>query len=154
MPTICFEKDLLDIILQSIQIFSALLVPVVLLGALLIHKANLKLAHKKRKDDLSDRRYEFYKKFEEFWFSDGPCKPYSDMNYHKIQNENIKKGILNQWSLEAELLFKKDIPIFITSLINNNKRDFEPILSHIAFDPIFELKYLHTSFAEYLKYEE
>ncbi|WP_298740162.1 hypothetical protein [uncultured Chitinophaga sp.] len=56
---------------ELIKIISACLTPVVAIGAVAVSVSNYKLGVKKRRDELFDRRYKFYKDFEEYWKTTG-----------------------------------------------------------------------------------
>lgn len=54
-----------------IKLSSACLTPIIAIAAVGISVSNYRLAVKKRKDELFDRRYKFYKEFEDFWKTTG-----------------------------------------------------------------------------------
>ena len=63
---------------------------------------NYKLAIRKRKDDLFDRRYAFYKRLENIWLNSGDGAPPNC-------DPNIDTNDLLPLAQEAEFLFGKDI---------------------------------------------
>lgn len=88
-----------------VQWLSAILTPIVAIGGLVIAVLNYRHAHRKRKDDLFDRRYEFYRRLRDWWLRTAePDQPLVDA-------EDVIPI-----AEEARLLFGEDIAQHILSL--------------------------------------
>jgi hypothetical protein len=85
-----------------VNLLAALLTPTVAVVGIFIGIKNYKLAIRKRKDDLFDRRYQFLKDFEQLWKTTG------------LESEGATRMCLEwddiePWAQEAYYLFGKDI---------------------------------------------
>jgi len=105
---------------------------------IIIGVKNYKLALRKRKDDLFDRRYKFLKEFEKFWKttgseSDGATRPF--LEWHEIE----------PWAQEAYFLFGNDIAKHLRSY---EGKSFDGILNWV---PDSELA---KPFNKYLCFED
>lgn len=123
------EKDIVDII-------AALATPIIALCVAIITFGNYRLAKRKRKDDLFDRRYKFYKAVERAWRNTGSGEP------------NIQPwwdwDDIEPWAHEAGFLFGPDISNHLRSYTD---KGFEGI-SWLP-DPDFA-----APFEKYLSFEE
>ena len=88
---------------ESIELLSAWLVPII--GIVTIITAFLQIYYtaKKRKDDLFDKRFDFYKRLERYWLSTNSNGPPDITDLFPIASE-------------ARFLFGKDIERHILSL--------------------------------------
>lgn len=93
------EKDLVDIL-------SAWLTPIVAIIGVIIASVQVWLAFKKRKDDLFERRYDFYQKLENMWLA---TRDYENPSYPDVED-------LIPWASRAEFLFGGDIADHILTL--------------------------------------
>jgi hypothetical protein len=85
-----------------IEILSALLTPTIAVVGIVFTWLTYRLGARKRKDELFDRRYDFYKKVEQRWRSTGIG---SEPNqYPKWEWDDIEP-----WAHEATFLFGSDI---------------------------------------------
>jgi len=85
-----------------ITILAALLTPTIAIGGIIIGVKNYKLALRKRKDDLFDKRYKFLKDFEKLWKTTG----------HESEGAtrmNLEWDDIEPWAQEAYFLFGKEI---------------------------------------------
>jgi hypothetical protein len=92
-----------------INILSALLTPTIAIAGIVLGILNYLHAQRKRKDDLFDRRYEFYKKVRDWWLTTGTGAP-------PDQNPFIDPEELIPIAEEARFLFGDDIAQHILSL--------------------------------------
>lgn len=90
-----------------INVLSALLTPTIAIAGSVIAWLQYRTNSQKRKNDLFDRRYNFYQTLEKFWLqsSDDNCRP------HDVED-------LIPVAMEARMLFGKDIAQHIISLEN------------------------------------
>lgn len=92
----------MEILKDTIDILAACLTPTVAVIGIFIGVKNYKLAIRKRKDDLFDRRYKFLKDFEQLWKSTG-----SESDGATISE--LEWDDIEPWAQEAYYLFGKDI---------------------------------------------
>lgn len=88
-----------------VEILSACLTPIVAIVGSIIAIVQCQLAFKKRKDDLFDRRYAFYKMIEKFWLL--TCEP--------VTPTPEVEAVISA-AEEASFIFGKDISDHILSL--------------------------------------
>lgn len=92
-----------------IQWLTALLTPTIAIAGIVIGALNYVHARRKRKDDLFDRRYEFYKRVRDWWLKTGTgAPPGSDPTVALEDVVPIAE--------EARLLFGEEIARHILSL--------------------------------------
>jgi hypothetical protein len=116
---------------SALEFLTALLTPCVAIFSLLLSFHNHQLAKKRRKDELFDRRYSFYKKFLSYWettYEDGP----------------LDIDDLQPIAQQAEFLFGKDISEHILSFENKSCNAPEFLPSKDFYEP----------FVKYLKLDE
>jgi hypothetical protein len=85
-----------------IDILSALLAPIIAIMGIMFAALNYRLSARKRKDELFDRRYAFYKEVEKSWMStldDGVDGEDKSWDWDDVEG----------WAHEAEFLFGRDI---------------------------------------------
>jgi hypothetical protein len=112
-----------------IQWFQGLLTPAIAIAGAWVAVASHRLARRKRKDDLFDRRYEFYKRVRDWWLSTAaPEAPVVDVEDVFPLTE------------EAGFLFGKDIAQHILSL-EGKRHPGSPFFPDDEFTKPF-LKYL------------
>jgi hypothetical protein len=93
-----------------IQWLSALLTPAIAVAGITIGVLNYLHARRKRKDDLFDRRYEFYKRVRDWWLKTGTgAAPGQDPSVHPEDVIPIAD--------EARLLFGKEVAQHLMSLV-------------------------------------
>ena len=92
----------MEIINNIIGVLAALLTPTVAVIGIFIGIKNYKLALRKRKDDLFDRRYKFLKDFEKLWKTTG-------LESEGATRMNLDWDDIEPWAQEAYYLFGKDI---------------------------------------------
>ncbi len=104
--------------------------------ALLLNLFQYRLAAKRRKDDLFDRRYEFYRQVRSMWLNTGNGAPPGQRPWLDIKD-------LIPVSEEASFLFGQDIAQHICSLADK-KHDGSPFFPDDDFVKPFR-KYLSLS---------
>ena len=124
------EKDWVDVM-------SALLMPTIAIVGTVLAILSYKLARRKRKDELFDKRYEFYKKVENIWLSTGVGAGENDCPYFDWED-------IEPWAHEAEFLFDQEVADYLRSLANK-EHNGHPNLH----DPDFS-----KHFYKYLKFEK
>jgi hypothetical protein len=127
-------QELKDIV----SLFAASLSPIVAIIAIYIGIKNYKLAERKRKDDLFDRRYKFLKDFEKAWKTTGS----ESMGATRA---SLEWDDLEYFAQEAYYLFGKDIADHIRSY---EGKSYDQILPWV---PDSELA---KPFNKYLCFEE
>lgn len=115
---------------KTIDILSACLTPTVAVIGIIIAIIQCRLAFKKRKDDLFDRRYAFYKQIERYWLET------SDI---ATGREPELEGLVSA-AQEAEFLFGNDVRDHILSL-EGKRHDGSPYFPNEDFVKPFR-KYL------------
>lgn len=113
-----------------IQWLSALLTPMIAIAGIAIGVLNYLHARRKRKDDLFDRRYEFYKGVRDWWLKT------ADLSAPPIDFEEAL-AIAD----EARLLFGEDIAKHILSLVGPGRHPGSPFFPDSDFIEPF-VKYL------------
>jgi hypothetical protein len=104
-----------------VRLLSALLVPTIAIAGIVLGILNHRLARKRRKDELFDRRYEFYRRARDFWLSTAnPASPPPD-----IQDWISVAG-------EASFLFGRDIAEHLVSL-DGKRHDGSPFFPNDDF---------------------
>lgn len=112
-----------------IKILSALLTPTIAIAGLTIAWLQYRTNDQKRKNELFDRRYDFYKSIEEVWLST-----------HDVANRTLSIEDLIPFASEAEILFDKNVAEHILSL-EHKRHEGSPLFSDVDFSRPF-LKYL------------
>ncbi len=135
------EKDWIDIL-------SAFSVPIIAAVGVGLGIFNYRLAQRKRKDELFDRRYEFYKKLENFWFataetSQDPNHPHFGPAFLDL-DEFERIEIIEGWVHRARFLFGEDIETHIRSLANKEYQGIDRMPDEGFSKP----------FDRYLKFED
>ncbi len=92
-----------------VQVSSALLTPAVAVAALSLGVINWQLSVRRRKDDLFDRRYAFYKKLSNRWLNTANWEGTGEDN--SMDAEDVIS-----FAIEASFLFGDDIVRHIMSL--------------------------------------
>ena len=123
----CFEKDWIDV-------SAALGTPAIALAAFGLGLFNYLLAKRRRKDELFDRRYEFYKEIESWWRSTGDGAEEGVTNW-------LDWDELEPWAQEAEILFGKDVAAHIRSYAGKGAFEGIPWVPDYKFSKPF-LDYL------------
>jgi hypothetical protein len=123
-------KDLIDI-------FSALLMPTIACMGIYYAKQNYKLAQRKRKDELFDRRYKFYKDVEAIWLSTGNGAVDGERPYFEWDE-------IESFAHEAEFLFDKEIADHLRSLAEQQFQGLPGVPDSTFSEPFYK----------YLKFED
>ena len=128
---------MIEMIKELINISAAFLTPTVAVIGIFLGVKNYRLAIRKRKDDLFDRRYKFLKDFEDLWKTTG------------LESEGATRMCLEwddiePWAQEAYFLFGKDIVKHI--------RSYEGKSYDRAFPWVPDSE-LAKPFLEYLRFE-
>ena len=104
-----------------VSTLSALLTPMIAIAAIVLGIFNHWLAVRRRRDELFDRRYEFYRRVRDFWLSTAdPAVPPPD---------------IQEWisvADEASFLFGRDIVEHLVSL-ENKRHDGSPFFPNDDF---------------------
>lgn len=129
MTLVSEEKDLVDIL-------AAMLTPTIALVGILLAVMNYRLAKKRRRDELFDRRYDFYKKLERVWRNTGNgaapgAQPWLDWDD------------LEPWAQEAEFLFDSTVAEHIRSYADKEFKGLPWVPDSEFAEP----------FAKYLRFE-
>lgn len=90
-----------------INILSAMLTPTIAIAGTIIAFLQYRNNYLKSKNDLFDKRYEFYKKLRTWWLSTANVDS---------QHYDLEMIDLIPWAEEASFLFEKDIQQHILSL--------------------------------------
>jgi hypothetical protein len=94
-----------------ISVLQALLTPTIAMVGLVIGFLQWRTNHLKRKNELFDRRYEFYYRFREWWLNTGRKPDYAQ--------REIDVDDLLPWGEEASFLFGNDIVRHICSFVGD-----------------------------------
>ena len=92
----------MEICKETVAMFAALLTPTVAVIGIVIGILNYQLARRKRKDELFDRRYKFYKGFEKLWKTTG-------LESDGATRMSLEWDDIAPWAQEAYFLFGGDI---------------------------------------------
>lgn len=111
---------------EFIEILAACLAPIIAVVTVIAAIFQMYYTAKKRKDDLFDKRFDFYKRIERYWISTGSNGPPDIINLLTIASE-------------ARFLFGKDIEKHILSL--EGKASTNPLFADDYFSKPFH-KYL------------
>jgi hypothetical protein len=110
-----------------IQISSALLTPVIALIGVALGIANYLHARRKRKDELFDRRYAFYRTLRNAWLSSSEVDNDGGFNRAPPDLEDLAG-----FAEEAQFLFGNDIRAHVVSLADKRApNDFFPDLDFV-----------------------
>ena len=90
------------------QFFFAAITALLAIVTIGVNVVNYRLAVKRRKDDLFDRRYKFYKSFDKFWRSTGS-------EAEGASQMIVEPDDIEAWEIEASFLFGEDIAKHIRS---------------------------------------
>lgn len=88
-----------------IKVLSALLTPTIAVAGLIIAWLQYRTNNQKRKNELFDRRYDFYKSIEKIWIST-----------RDEENRTLDDQDLIPFASEAEILFDRSVANHIMSL--------------------------------------
>lgn len=119
-----------------IEVLAALLTPVVAIAGLWIGIANYRLAVRRRKDELFDRRYAFYRKVRDMWMCTGS-------GAGPDERPSFDWDDIEPFAHEALFLFGKDIADHLRSYAGKEFRGMpgvpdeefaEPFMKYLRFE--------------------
>lgn len=116
-----------------VEVMQALLTPTIAVAGIGIGVLNHLLARRRRKDELFDRRYEFYQRVREMWMSTG-------VGANNDEDPEVHAEDLVPMAEEARLLFGEDVAQHIMSLAGPGHQG-HPFFPDGTFTEPFE-KYL------------
>ncbi len=118
-----------------VPVLSALLTPTIAVAGIVIAVLNYLHARRKRKDDLFDRRYRFYRRVRAWWLTTGTGAAPGEVPFVDLED-------VIPIAEEARLLFGKDIERHILNLVGPGHSG-SPFFPNSEFTKPFD-KYLRV----------